>query len=81
MGLAGGSCAWPLEVQRGEGEPNPASIHAWLQHAVVNFLSEAWRVCRSMLVSFADGEEDTSGAGKEGGHEGPQLPALGDQPF
>lgn len=66
-----GSCAWPVEVQGGGGEPNPASIHAGLQQAVVNFFSRAWRVCRSVLVSFAGGEEGASGGGKEGGCEGP----------
>lgn len=39
-----GSCAWPVEVQRGGGEPNPASVHAGLQQAVVNFFSGPWRV-------------------------------------
>lgn len=71
-----GSCVLAVELQRGEGEPSPASVQACLQQAVGHFSSRTWKVSRSMLISSADGEEGTPGGGKEGS----QLTVLGYQP-
>lgn len=42
MGQQVGSCALAMELQSSEGEPNPASIQACLQQAVVDFSSGTW---------------------------------------